>query len=382
MFVFFLIVAISLYAALHAYVYRRITAAWRLPLRTRLLLVAVFGLLMALPFAGRVLDHNGHAAMARCINRTAFLWMAWTFWFCLAGWTLGLWNLLVRRFRLPPKSHNAYALLVVLFATAWGLIESSRPIHRKLSFVAPDLPPGAAPVRIVQVSDVHLGTVRSAKWNRTLVENIRALNPDLLLSTGDFIDSSVRNVGALAEQWATLRPPLGKFAVLGNHEFYTGEADAIALHTKAGFQLLRGHGVDISGTLFLYGVDDPAGHHLHASDARLAAIRLGIRPDYTSEARLPLHHPRSPFTILMKHQPRINPASVDRFDLQLSGHTHGGQLFPFHLVAHAVYPLTAGLYDIGERSRLYVSRGTGTWGPPLRFLAPPEITVITLVPRR
>jgi predicted MPP superfamily phosphohydrolase len=199
------------------------------------------------------------------------------------------------------------------------------------------------------------------------VAEIRALAPDLILSTGDFVDSSVRNVAPLADAWATLSPPLGKYAILGNHEFYTGVADAVALHQEAGFQLLRASGVNVNEALSLYGVDDPAGQYLGLAD-------------FTSEAQLPLHAPRARFTILLKHQPRINPFSIGRFDLQLSGHTHGGQVFPFHLVARLIYPFTTGHFDIGQHSHLYVSRGTGTWGPPLRFLAPPEITVITLSP--
>lgn len=367
MFILFLIGAISLYAALHTYVYRRINAVWKLPLQTRLLLISLFLLLIILPFAGRLLDHNGHPLLARIVNLTAFLWMVWVFWFCMAGWTLGLWNLVFRRFRLSPHVHAGISVLIVIAATLWGLLESSRPIHRELTFVAPGLPHGSPPLRIVQVSDVHLGTVRSAHWNRSLVENIRALAPDLILSTGDFVDSSVRNVGPLADAWATLSPPLGKYAILGNHEFYTGVADAVILHQKAGFQLLRGTGVTLNDALSLYGVDDPAGQYLGLSD-------------YTSEAHLPPPGPRTHFTILLKHQPRINPFSIDRFDLQLSGHTHGGQVFPFHLIAHLVYPLTTGHFDIGQGSHLFVSRGIGTWGPPLRFLAPPEITVITLTP--
>lgn len=367
MFALFLISSLSLYAGMHAYVYRRITILWTLPRQSRLLLVALFLLLVALPFAGRSLDHNGHITLARCINRTAFLWMVWVFWFCLAGWILSLWNILLPRLRLSQRTHGIVSLSCVLVATAWGLMEASRPIHREMMFIAPGLPPGSAPIKIVQVSDVHLGTVRSEQWNRSLVEDIRRLSPDLLLSTGDFIDSSVRNIGSLADRWATLNPPLGKYAVLGNHEFYTGVADAVSLHEKAGFHLLRGAGVVLNDAVHLHGVDDPTGRFLGNND-------------FTSESPLHPHGPRTHFTVLLKHQPRINPFSVDRFDLQLSGHTHGGQVFPFHLVAHLVYPLTTGLYDIGKRSKLYVSRGTGTWGPPLRFLAPPEITIITLVP--
>lgn len=367
MFIGFLVVAISLYTAMHAYVYRRIRLGLSPAPRNRRALKFLFALLVLTPFAGRFLDHNGHPALAKAVNLPTFLWMGWVFWFCTAGWCLDLWNLVCRPWRLAPRLHLAVCAAFVATATLWGFVEASTLSLHSLSFTIPGMSPRSPPVRIVHVSDVHLGTVRSARWNRKLVSRIAALRPDLVVMTGDFVDSSVRNIGNLAAEWDTLRPPLGKFAVLGNHEFYAGMDEAIRLHEAAGFQLLRAAGADAGGNLRLYGVDDVAG------------VLQGL-PARTSEAGLPAGSAPHRFTILLKHQPRIHPLSRDRFDLQLSGHTHGAQMFPFQPFVGIFYPLLAGLYEVGERSRLYVSRGAGTWGPPLRVLAPPEITLITLAP--
>lgn len=365
MFIGFLIVTLTLYAAMYTYVYRRLTQAFLFPPLARRLLLPAMVLLVVLPFVGRHFDHNGNPTLAKVVNLPAYVWLVWVFWFCTAGWCVDLWNLMVRPLRVHPRLHCFVCVAFILITTAWGLVEASRLSVRTLNFTVNTMPPGAPPLRIVHISDVHLGTIRNSGWDHAIIDRVRSLNPDLVVSTGDFIDSSTRNVGPLAEAWADVRPPLGKYAVLGNHEFYAGIVDAIDLHRKAGFHLLRGNGMDANADVRLYGVDDWAG------------LYMGV-PASTSEDGLPPRGSTTPFTILLKHQPRIDAFSRDRFDLQLSGHTHGAQVFPFHPVVHLIYPLTAGLFDVGQRSRIFVSRGAGTWGPPLRVLAPPEITHIIL----
>ena len=126
--------------------------------------------------------------------------------------------------------------------------------------------------------------------------------------------------------------------------------------------------MNVGAGLRLYGMDDPAGLYTHA-------------PCFLDESILSRTADPTRFTILLKHQPRVVPQSIGWFDLQLSGHTHGGQIFPFHAVVRLFYPVIHGSLQLNERSLLYVSCGTGTWGPPLRLFAPPEITVIVLRPK-
>lgn len=366
LFSIFLLIAVPLYGAMNGYVYYRITRAFPRPRGLKLALPPALFILFAAPFVGRLFDHDGHLWLARLINLTAYLWGAWVFWFCTAGLVLDLMARFRRRTR-NARRELAIIVMVLVLATVWGLIEAAQPRIRSLTFVNSGMAPGDPPLTLVQVSDVHLSTFRGPKWSRALTDRIASLKPDIVVSTGDLIDSSLTNIGAQADDWAALRPPLGKYAIMGNHDYYTGLANAEAFHQRAGFRLLRGNGVEIGTNLVLFGVDDIAGRHMGA-------------PCFTDESALALSGASNRFTILLKHQPVIAPATINAYDLQLSGHTHGGQMFPFHALVRVLYPHINGLYQIGTRSRLFVSRGAGTWGPPFRLFAPPELTVITLKP--
>jgi predicted MPP superfamily phosphohydrolase len=161
----------------------------------------------------------------------------------------------------------------------------------------------------------------------------------------------------MVSQFQNIRPPMGSYAVFGNHEYYVGFEHSQEMLRKAGFSVLRGETVT-SGPIAIAGADD------------LSAMRLNLY------RKLP---PQSStvFTLLLKHQPIVS--SDTPFDLQLSGHVHKGQIFPFNLVTWLRFHIKCGLTTLVDGRQIYVSRGTGTWGPPIRFLAPPEITVIDLV---
>jgi len=135
---------------------------------------------------------------------------------------------------------------------------------------------------------------------------------------------------------------------------------------NSGFTVLRSEGKTIPGIINIAGIDDPAGR------------RIGLSRE-VAEDRLLSQCPRERFTLLLKHQPLPDTDTIGLFDLQLSGHTHKGQIFPFNLVTKLFFPKHTGYFNLPKQSHLYVSRGTGTWGPPIRFLAPPEITIIDLV---
>ena len=201
---------------------------------------------------------------------------------------------------------------------------------------------------------------------KRILEKVKLAHPDIFVSTGDLVDGQVSRMNGLSDLLSGVTARYGKFAVTGNHEFYAGFAQSKAFTEKAGFRLLRAEAVDIEGIVTVAGVDDPT--------ARAFGLEKNI-----SERQLlgPLPHGR--FTVLLKHRPWIDRDSAGLFDLQLSGHVHDGQIFPFTIVTWLYYPVVSGLAHVAAGSRLYVSRGSGTWGPPIRFLAPPEVTVIDLV---
>jgi hypothetical protein len=189
-----------------------------------------------------------------------------------------------------------------------------------------------------------------------------------LVSTGDLVDGRMPSTELIATKLHALKAPLGKFAVTGNHEFYMGLQNSERFIEKAGFQLLRNRSVNAGKHLSITGIDDPTG-----------AAAIG-----PSETELLAANAPTRFSLLLKHRPALAHANQTRFDLQLSGHTHKGQIFPFNLLIALRYPIHCGLHQLKgpNPAHLYVSRGTGTWGPPIRLLAPPEITVIDLIPAK
>jgi uncharacterized protein len=189
--------------------------------------------------------------------------------------------------------------------------------------------------------------------------------PDLVVSTGDLLDGRMDGLEGLEKPLAELQPRYGKYAVTGNHEHHSDLRRALSFTDKAGFRILHGEAVEACPYVVVAGVDD--GHtfgtpHLPSGDD-LKFLRRG----------------RSRFVVLLRHRPTVSPGSVDLFDLQLSGHVHGGQLFPFGYVSRLFNQYFTGLHALSAHSYLYVSRGAGTWGPPMRLLAPPEVTLIELV---
>lgn len=374
----FLALSLTAYALMHVYVYRRVVQAFPLPPRARWLALAGGAMLVAAPFVGRALDRCEWVTWSRTVNLSAFYWMAWVFWFLSIGLMLDLWNALMRvagriapaarRAIVPPKPRLAVTLVLILAATGWGVVEAGRIRIREYALTVPGWPSDQPAIRAVLVSDVHLSTFRNSGWSRRVARLVAALKPDVVFSAGDLIDAPYADIASQAVPWAALRPPLGKFAILGNHDYYAGFQGAVAFHDDAGFRLLRGEAVDVGDRLRVAGLDDPTGSHLGQP--------CNSRPDLLGDL------PRSPgrFTFLLRHQPIPTLLSPGVLDVQLSGHTHDGQLFPFRLIVRLFYRYLNGWYPMNG-ARLYVSPGTGTWGPPMRLFAPPEITVFVLTPQ-
>jgi predicted MPP superfamily phosphohydrolase len=239
--------------------------------------------------------------------------------------------------------------------------------HFRIERVTLATPKVSQPVRIVQISDVHVGFIIDADCVNRIVRAVEAERPDLVVSTGDLVDGQIDSLTGPQQRLAELRPRLGKFAVTGNHEFYAGIEQALAFTEGSGFAVLRGTGRRVGNILNLAGVDDVTG------------IAAGLAPA-VSEREALSDLDRGLFTIMLRHRPEVPDKAAGLFDLQLSGHTHKGQIFPFSLITRMVFPCHAGDYPLAGGGLLHVSRGTGTWGPPMRFLAPPEITVIDLAP--
>jgi predicted MPP superfamily phosphohydrolase len=372
----FLLSFFLVYGSMHAYALLKARSALALGPGTTLALLLLLAVLLCAPIVTQQLSRHGYEEAARITANVGYLWMGFLFFFvCL--------NLSTDIFRLPLKAMggggiaaNASAGLagrsaflciagLAVALSAYAIVEASRIQVVRVRIVTDRLPASVPFLRIAQITDLHLGLVHRNGKAREVAAIVAREHPDIFVSTGDLVDGQLDGVSELAEILRRIPAPRGKFAVLGNHEYYAGVDRAIAFTRKSGFTLLRGESATIDDAVRIAGVDDPAG------------VRFG-RTGGTSEAALLGNRPDGRFTVLLKHRPQLDPATGGKFDLQLSGHTHHGQIFPFRLLTRLVFPLLAGDHPVPGGGILHVSRGTGTWGPPMRFLAPPEITIVEI----
>ncbi len=371
----FLLSFFLIYTAFHCYAYIKTRAV--IPITGwRHLPACLFVLLMVtLPISTRLLEHSGLETTARITAYLGYSWMGFLFFFVsvallmdMLGIVYILWQWLLRSAVSWPFSKKiAFWLpaLVALVVCFYGTFEAGNIQTEKITLITDKLPPGRERVRIVQISDLHLGLIVREDTLNKVASKIKEAHPDMLVSTGDLVDGQLARLNGLAEIFQQLRPPLGKFAVTGNHEFYVGIGQSLDFTRKAGFKVLRGESVHIENWLTLAGLDDQM------------ALRMGRADD--GNGRLFDKVSADRFVVLLKHRPSVDPQTIKHVNLQLSGHIHKGQIFPFNLLVQLVYPVAIGLSQPAEGYSLYVSRGTGTWGPPFRLFSPPEITVIDLV---
>ncbi|GAA3073644.1 metallophosphoesterase [Streptomyces roseofulvus] len=248
---------------------------------------------------------------------------------------------------------------------AYGVLRGPRV--KRVTVPLAKLPRAAHGYRIAVVSDIHLGPILGRAHSQRIVDTINATQPDLIAVVGDLVDGSVADLGSAAEPLARLRARHGSFFVTGNHEYFSG-ADAWVDHVRElGLRPLRNERLEIAAGFDLAGVDDVAGES------------EGRGPDF---GRALGDRDRSRAAVLLAHQPIvIDDAVAHGVDLQLSGHTHGGQLWPGNFLAELANPTVAGLERYGD-TQLYVSRGAGAWGPPVRVGAPSDVTVVQLASKQ
>jgi predicted MPP superfamily phosphohydrolase len=378
--VFFLVASLVMGGA-HRYVWARLVRDAGLPAPwarvATIAIVVLFVLLMTGFAAFRFLPR----AIGSPFMWIAYVWLGVLFFLVMS---LGLSDLLravtmraqgpalaidpERRLAISRLFAGAAALLG-LGASGVGVVSALSPVEVKRVRVTIDrLARSFSGTRIVQLTDVHVGPTIGKGFIEDIVARVNALEPDIVAITGDLVDGSVEELAEHVAPLAQLRAKHGVYFVTGNHEYYSGADEWIAHLRTLGIRVLRNERVRIGGEegFDLAGIDD------HSS----RGMGRGHGPDL---ARALAGRDADRACVLLAHQPRaIELADRLGVDLQLSGHTHGGQIFPWNLVVRLQQPFVAGLHKL-SRAQIYVSRGTGYWGPPMRVGAPAEITEIELV---
>jgi predicted MPP superfamily phosphohydrolase len=357
-------------ALLHAYVAIRLLE----PFGSRTLLLGaalLAGLLWLLPKAFRRRDDR--RLWAVLLPSLAVGFFSWLLVLTLARDV----SLLVSAIALSPQAHASWirvsaigvmALTPVITLVGFFMARRVAPVVN-VEVPLAGLPAPLQGFTIAQISDLHVGPTIKRNFVEAIVKRVNRLGADMVAITGDVVDGTVRDLASHTEPLAWLESRHGTYVVTGNHEYYSGAHAWIRELRRLGTTVLLNEHVvlDHDGArLTVAGVTDYSAHHFdpsHQSDPRAAAEGA----------------PDDALKILLAHQPRSAAVAAQAgYQLQLSGHTHGGQFWPWNLFVRLQQPFTAGLQRLG-RMWIYVSRGTGYWGPPMRFGVPSEITLIRLV---
>jgi uncharacterized protein len=362
----FVFTVLSVWTLIHAYVLWRV---WRLsaintPLAHRVLVAAAVFLWVSF-LLSRVLYHWHLSTMARPLELAGTTWMGVLFLLFAALLVVDVVTAGGLLLRGTAPALRGWAVVGALVFSVVALVQGLRdPVVRDYEVRLPGLPAGRDGTVLVEVSDIHLGTLIGERWMARLVDRVNAMKPDLVVVDGDLVDGNVGEVEPLLPVLKGLRAPLGVWAVTGNHEWYAGIDRSVQLLEDAGYTVLRDRWVEVAPGLVFAGVDD------------LTARRQFGQVDHPVEKAL-AGRPTGA-TVLLSHSPlKGDAAAAAGAGLMLSGHTHNGQIWPFGYLVRFAYPLLGGRYEVSGMS-VIVCRGTGTWGPRMRLWLPSEIVRITL----
>ncbi|MEU4694649.1 metallophosphoesterase [Actinoplanes sp. NPDC023714] len=316
--------------------------------------------------------HGGHSDAASRVADTLLgvVWVLFT-WSVIGQIAALLLRLTPLDDPLRSRLVTAGVLLISVVLLLWGHFEAMRVARvRRVDVTIPRLGAGLDGLRVVLITDTHYGPIDRTRWSRGVTQVINSLDPDIVAHTGDIADGQVQQRLSMAAPLADVRARHARVYVTGNHEYFSGALGWVEHMTSLGWDALHNRHLVVTrggDSLIVAGVDDrtAAGSGLPGHHADHEAALAGADPS------LPV--------LLLAHQPhQIDGAVAHGIDLQLSGHTHGGQMWPFHYLVRLDQPVLQGLSRHSERTQLYTSRGTGFWGPPFRIFAPSEITLLTL----
>jgi uncharacterized protein len=358
----FFITALLIWTSLNAYFLWRVETlpVFKAPAVRHIITVAVIFLALCY-LIGRIFVHRGFGGFAAFLEITGAVWMGVLFIFVTYLFLSDIFSLF-GYFKTLSINLRYIALVVAAILTIFSLFQGLRtPVVReeKIAVSNPDL----AGLKIIQISDLHLGAINGERYLKRVVDKVNSESPDIVVITGDIIDTDGKNDDNFKKIFKELKTTKGVFAVLGNHEHYHGAEKNPAFFEEAGMALLRNKNTEVEKGLVIAGIDD------------LSARRQFKNGD--DFLNIALKNKKDGYLILLSHSPlEVEEASKLGIDLMLSGHCHNGQIWPFTIFSKMVYPYNYGRYTVGGMT-LVVTSGGGTWGPPMRLFRPSEMVKMT-----
>lgn len=359
----FLVIFLSVYFVLNLYFFKKVSKAINL----NTVFVYLFSLVMTiLPIFYKLYDKAGFDNFY--ISFSILLWIGFVLIFFVYYIFIDVYHVLLNishkilghnPFPHFPAKISFFAVIILSFITiAYGYYETlSLDIYQfKINSKKVD-----RDIKILHISDLHLNQVMREDKIKLILDVYNKVKPDIVISTGDLVDGNVSNKDSYIALLNKINPPLGKYAILGNHEYYAGVSQSIKFIERSGFILLRDSYIYLPENIAIVGMDDDE------------SIKFGIKRSFNDYSLLDSVD-KSRFVIFLRHQPKIERDIAGRFDLALSGHTHGGVLFPIKYILKKIFITDAGIVKIGN-SYVFVSKGVGTGGPPIRVGAPPDVAV-------
>jgi len=374
----FLVIVLLVYGAINFYIMRRTWQALAGAPRLRWLFFGLFLLLVLAYPAGRFLERGLRGYLSDMVILVGAYYFALMTYLLLAAWIVDLLRLGNKLFgifpeavRRDPQRAAQLAFFVglgaALLTVILGHINTLHPRTRKIDLRIDKRAGTLGELRIALASDIHFGTVTGSAFLERIVERLNSLKPDLVLLPGDVFDEDISGsrTQEVSRLLKSISAPLGVYACTGNHDYYAGIERSLENLRLGGVTVLQDEAVKIADSFYLLGRKDPTSVGRGGKRTPLEDIAAGCDPS------LPL--------ILLDHQPvRLQEAEQNGIDLEISGHTHAGQLFPLNLINQLVWELYWG-YRVKGKTHYYVSCGAGTWGPPVRTGSYPEVVQIRLI---
>lgn len=374
-FVIFIVVAFSFYAGVNAFLFVQITLASHLAGASLLLLEGVL-LAWALAFPlGRMLPGDRWIPrVLRVIGSWYLAVMAYALLLAVVVDLALVTDHFIHWLPVAIRSDPAWGkgllfsgVALVLSAVISGSLSAGRPRVLRFDLSLKGFPVDKPPLVLAMISDLHAGAAVSPKRVAAFIRKLEKLDFDLVCIVGDLVDETPSRLRRHIEPLRSLHAAQGVYAVTGNHEYYNGRDESVAMMREHGIRVLEDEAVEIAGSILLIGVEDRPG----ALQRRRQVEPLDELLAQWKDHPLP--------KVLLHHTPvLLSAADRNGVALQLSGHTHGGQLWPFGGMAKRAYGISKGWKQLDRGMKLFVSTGLGTWGPPVRLGNPPEIVLFTL----